>query len=134
MDFRPEEFPNGEGVYQRAVVYVSECKDITDLQYVSTCNMNLEKTLLGATYALGQLDAHFGNFDDAEEIVTAVLKKAEQCFGLLRQLIQTSRNSLLYAIRGEITEHMVCRAESNGFRAIILTTVLGRREDDITNN
>ncbi|KAH0674714.1 hypothetical protein KY290_026120 [Solanum tuberosum] len=38
------------------------------------------------------------------------------------------------AIKGEITEHMVRRAESNGFRAIIFTTVLGRRKDDITNN
>ncbi|KAG5580491.1 hypothetical protein H5410_051118 [Solanum commersonii] len=60
--------------------------------------MNLEATFLGATYALGQLDAHFGNFDDDDEILIAVLNKAEQCLGLLHKLIQTSRNSLLYAI------------------------------------
>jgi len=27
------------------------------------------------------------NFDDAEEILTAALKKAEECFGLLHQFI-----------------------------------------------
>ncbi|WMV22495.1 hypothetical protein MTR67_015880 [Solanum verrucosum] len=40
------------------------------------------------------------------------------------------------ALKREITEHMVRQAESNGFRAIILTTdtpALGRRKADITN-
>ncbi|KAK4736206.1 hypothetical protein R3W88_010467 [Solanum pinnatisectum] len=41
-----------------------------------------------------------------------------------------------FALKREITEHMVRRAESNGFRAIILTIdtpALGRRKADITN-
>uniref|UniRef100_M1C3K7 (S)-2-hydroxy-acid oxidase n=1 Tax=Solanum tuberosum TaxID=4113 RepID=M1C3K7_SOLTU len=41
-----------------------------------------------------------------------------------------------FALKREITEHMVRQAESNGFRAIILTTdtpALGRRKADITN-
>lgn len=68
-------------LYQRAMQDVSERKDFTDSQSISACNMNLEETLLGATCALGQLEAHLGNFDDAEEILTAALKKAEECFG-----------------------------------------------------
>ncbi|KAH0687714.1 hypothetical protein KY290_007844 [Solanum tuberosum] len=44
--------------------------------------------------------------------------------------------NVIAALKREITEHMVRRAESNGFRAIILTTDtpgLGRRKADITN-
>ncbi|XP_049355975.1 peroxisomal (S)-2-hydroxyacid oxidase GLO4-like [Solanum verrucosum] len=43
---------------------------------------------------------------------------------------------VIAALKREITEHMVRQAESNGFRAIILTTdtpALGRRKADITN-
>lgn len=68
-------------LYQKTIQDVSESKDFTDSQSLSACNMNLEETLLGATCALGQLEAHLGNFDDAEEILTAALKKAEERFG-----------------------------------------------------
>ncbi|KAF5176265.1 Tetratricopeptide repeat (TPR)-like superfamily protein [Thalictrum thalictroides] len=39
------------------------------------------EVLLGATCALGQLEAHSGNFSDAEEILTRALTKAEEHFG-----------------------------------------------------
>ncbi|XP_009595157.1 uncharacterized protein [Nicotiana tomentosiformis] len=75
------DFQMARELYQKAMQDVSECKDFTNPQSLSACNMNLEETLLGATCALGQLEAHLGNFDDAEEILTAALKKAEERFG-----------------------------------------------------
>ncbi|KAJ8532919.1 hypothetical protein K7X08_015808 [Anisodus acutangulus] len=75
------DFQMARELYQKAMQDVSESKDFTDSQSLSACNMNLEEMLLGATCALGQLEAHLGNFDDAEEILTAALKKAEERFG-----------------------------------------------------
>ncbi|KAM3325495.1 putative protein isoform X1 [Capsicum chacoense] len=74
-------FQMARELYQKAMQDVSESKDFTDSRSLSACNVNLEETLLGATCALGQLEAHAGNFDDAEEILTAALKKAEESFG-----------------------------------------------------
>ncbi|XP_009782528.1 uncharacterized protein LOC107791194 isoform X1 [Nicotiana tabacum] len=75
------DFQTARELYQKAMQDVSESKDFTDSQSLSACNMNLEESLLGATCSLGQLEAHLGNFDDAEEILTAALKKAEEGFG-----------------------------------------------------
>lgn len=47
-------------LYQKAMQDVSESRDFTDSRSLSACNMNLEETLLGATCALGQLEAHAG--------------------------------------------------------------------------
>ncbi|KAJ8748294.1 hypothetical protein K2173_001713 [Erythroxylum novogranatense] len=38
-----------------------------DIHAVATCNMNTQEVLLAANCALGQLEAHMGNFGDAEE-------------------------------------------------------------------
>ncbi|KAK4342852.1 hypothetical protein RND71_038668 [Anisodus tanguticus] len=73
------DFQMARELYQKATQDVSESKDFTDSQSLSACNMNSEM-LLGATCALGQLEAHLRNFDDAEEILTAALKKAEERF------------------------------------------------------
>lgn len=56
-------------------------KDFNDLHNIGACNMSKDEAFLAATCALGQLEAHLGNFGDAEEILTAALKKAEQHFG-----------------------------------------------------
>ncbi|KAJ4969699.1 hypothetical protein NE237_002798 [Protea cynaroides] len=68
--------------YQKAIRGVSETRPFVDPFALSTCNMLPEEVLLGATCALGQLEAHGGNFGDAEEILTRALKEAEERFGL----------------------------------------------------
>ncbi|VFQ71266.1 unnamed protein product [Cuscuta campestris] len=55
--------------------------EYNNLHQLLACNMSYEDTILGATCALGQLEAHLGNFDNAEKMLTAALKKAEQTFG-----------------------------------------------------
>ncbi|XP_042511422.1 uncharacterized protein LOC122086574 isoform X2 [Macadamia integrifolia] len=69
--------------YQKAIQGVSEAGAFVDPFTLSTCNMLPEEVCLGATCALGQLEAHAGNFGDAEEMLTKALTKAEECFGLV---------------------------------------------------
>ncbi|KAJ4882264.1 Tetratricopeptide repeat (TPR)-like superfamily protein [Raphanus sativus] len=47
------------------------CKGNVALSYVS----------LAATFALGQLESHIGNFGDAEETLTCALTRAEEYYG-----------------------------------------------------
>ncbi|GMP85508.1 hypothetical protein CsSME_00038632 [Camellia sinensis var. sinensis] len=60
---------------------IRENKDFNDPYYLAACNMSSEEVLLAATCALGQLEAHLGNFGDAEEILTKALTITEQHFG-----------------------------------------------------
>uniref|UniRef100_A0A5B6YNM5 MalT-like TPR region domain-containing protein n=1 Tax=Davidia involucrata TaxID=16924 RepID=A0A5B6YNM5_DAVIN len=68
-------------LYEKVIQGVSKNKDFSDLYNLAACNMALEEVLLAATCALGQVEAHLGNFGDAEEILTRALTKAEQHFG-----------------------------------------------------
>ncbi|PIA54679.1 hypothetical protein AQUCO_00900918v1 [Aquilegia coerulea] len=67
--------------YQKAIQEIPEVDSFGDLHSLTTCNMVPVEVLLGATCALGQLEAHSGNFSDAEEILTRALTKAEEHFG-----------------------------------------------------
>ncbi|KAF5208299.1 Tetratricopeptide repeat (TPR)-like superfamily protein [Thalictrum thalictroides] len=67
--------------YQKAIQEIPEADNFGDLHSLATCNMVPVEVLLGATCALGQLEAHSGNFSDAEEILTRALTKAEEHFG-----------------------------------------------------
>ncbi|XP_071908065.1 uncharacterized protein [Coffea arabica] len=72
--------PIAKELYQKVIQQLSE-RDFNDLHNIGACNMSKDEVYLAATCALGQLEAHLGNFGDAEEILTAALKKAEQHFG-----------------------------------------------------
>ncbi|KAF8397438.1 hypothetical protein HHK36_016355 [Tetracentron sinense] len=74
-------FSLAKDLYQKVVQKMSETKDFADPLALAACNMVSEEVLLGATCALGQLEAHSGNFGDAEEILTRALTKAEERFG-----------------------------------------------------
>ncbi|XP_041026394.1 uncharacterized protein LOC121266590 isoform X2 [Juglans microcarpa x Juglans regia] len=68
-------------IYQKVIQGVAENKDFSDLNALAACNMSSAEVLLAATCALGQLEAHMGNFGDAEEILTRALSTAEDHFG-----------------------------------------------------
>ncbi|KAG2690613.1 hypothetical protein I3760_09G195300 [Carya illinoinensis] len=68
-------------IYQKVIQGVAENKDFSDLNAVAACNMSSAEVLLAATCALGQLEAHMGNFGGAEEILTRALSTAEDHFG-----------------------------------------------------
>ncbi|CAK9179455.1 unnamed protein product [Ilex paraguariensis] len=74
-------FSMAKDLYQKAIQGMSENKNFSDPYNLAACNMTKEEGLLAATCALGQLEAHLGNFGDAEEILTKALKKAEEHFG-----------------------------------------------------
>ncbi|KAK3226336.1 hypothetical protein Dsin_006198 [Dipteronia sinensis] len=67
--------------YQKVIEVLAEKKDFSDLNALGSCNMALEEVSLTANFALGQLEAHMGNFADAEEILTRALTKTEELFG-----------------------------------------------------
>lgn len=67
--------------YQKVIEVLAEQKDFSDMNTLGSCNMALEEVALAATFALGQLEAHMGNFGDAEEILTRTLTKTEELFG-----------------------------------------------------
>ncbi|KAF5476099.1 hypothetical protein F2P56_007839 [Juglans regia] len=68
-------------IYQKVIQGVAENKDFCDLNALAACNMSSAEVLLAATCALGQLEAHMGNFGNAEEILTRALSTAEDHFG-----------------------------------------------------
>ncbi|KAG6643255.1 hypothetical protein CIPAW_09G197100 [Carya illinoinensis] len=68
-------------IYLKVIQGVAENKDFSDLNAVAACNMSSAEVLLAATCALGQLEAHMGNFGDAEQILTRALSTAEDHFG-----------------------------------------------------
>ncbi|KAL0375235.1 UNVERIFIED_CONTAM: hypothetical protein Sradi_3439200 [Sesamum radiatum] len=74
-------FSTAKELYQKAIQAVSEIKDLGDPNNLGACNMTSEEVAIAAACALGQLEAHLGNFNDAEEILTAALKKMEERFG-----------------------------------------------------
>lgn len=75
------DFSAAKELYQKAIIESSEKKDFSDPYALGACNMASEEVLLAATCSLGQLESHLGNFEDAEEILTRALKKAEEHFG-----------------------------------------------------
>lgn len=73
-------FSNAKSLYQKLIEAVKEDKGFHDLP-LAACNMTKDEVLLASTCGLGQLEAHSGNFGDAEDILTAALTKAEESFG-----------------------------------------------------
>ncbi|XP_009130683.1 uncharacterized protein LOC103855447 isoform X2 [Brassica rapa] len=69
-------FEMAKEMYQKAIQGVTETKES-----MSSCNMNLKAVSLAATFALGQLESHIGNFGDAEETLTSALTSAEAHYG-----------------------------------------------------
>nr|XP_023919341.1 uncharacterized protein LOC112030897 isoform X2 [Quercus suber] len=76
-----QNFSLAKEVYKKVIQGASENKDFSDLHAFAACNMSSEEVLLAATCALGQLEAHMGNFGDAEDILTRALSKTEGHFG-----------------------------------------------------
>ncbi|XP_031276890.1 uncharacterized protein LOC116135332 [Pistacia vera] len=74
-------FPLAKEFYQNVIEVLSEKKDFSDTNALGSCNMALEEVSLAATFGLGQLEGHMGNFGDAEEILTRALTKTEELFG-----------------------------------------------------
>ncbi|XP_011027662.1 PREDICTED: uncharacterized protein LOC105127888 [Populus euphratica] len=74
-------FSLAKDFYQKVIQEVAKKKDFTDFHVLAACNMASEEVLLAATCALGQLEAHLGNFGNAEETLTSALNRAEQLFG-----------------------------------------------------
>ncbi|XP_020523952.1 uncharacterized protein LOC18436213 isoform X3 [Amborella trichopoda] len=75
------DFSLAKDLYQKAIK-VSQEKNAPDSSSVAAAGMVSEEVILGATCALGQLHTHSGNFQEAEEVLTQALKKAEEHFGL----------------------------------------------------
>ncbi|XP_019187368.1 PREDICTED: uncharacterized protein LOC109181871 isoform X2 [Ipomoea nil] len=77
---RMGDFEMAKQLYTRVIHEESLGKSSSYLHQLSACNMNFEDVILGATCALGQLEAHLGNFDKAEKMLTEALVKAEETF------------------------------------------------------
>ncbi|CAF1793025.1 BnaCnng03670D [Brassica napus] len=69
-------FEKAKEMYQKAIQGAADTKES-----MSSCNMNLKAVSLAATFALGQLESHIGNFGDAEETLTSALTSAEEHYG-----------------------------------------------------
>ncbi|KAL0842530.1 hypothetical protein Bca101_015775 [Brassica carinata] len=69
-------FEMAKEMYKKAIQGVKDTKES-----MSSCNMNLKAVSLAATFALGQLESHIGNFGDAEETLTSALTSAEEHYG-----------------------------------------------------
>uniref|UniRef100_A0A7N0RHL9 Uncharacterized protein n=1 Tax=Kalanchoe fedtschenkoi TaxID=63787 RepID=A0A7N0RHL9_KALFE len=75
-------FELAKEIYQEVIQGLSSSKDSEDACPLAACNMSPEHVLSAATCGLGQVEAHLGNFADAEEILTQALTKTEENFGL----------------------------------------------------
>ncbi|KAL6534304.1 hypothetical protein OROHE_013229 [Orobanche hederae] len=71
------EFSTAKEMYGRVIGEMS----FSDPNYIGACNMTSEEAAIAATCALGQLEAHMGNFSAAEDTLTAALKKMEEHLG-----------------------------------------------------
>ncbi|KAK9920623.1 hypothetical protein M0R45_029172 [Rubus argutus] len=71
-------FEMAKKVYQKIIQDDSRNEEFSAL---AAGNMSSDRVFLAATCALGQLEAHSGNFGDAEEILTRALTKTEEHFG-----------------------------------------------------
>ncbi|KAL9278161.1 putative tetratricopeptide-like helical domain superfamily [Arabidopsis thaliana] len=69
-------FELAKEMYQKAIQGVTETKES-----MCSCNMNLKAVSLAATFALGQLESHIGNFGVAEKTLTDALTKTEEHYG-----------------------------------------------------
>ncbi|KAK9082823.1 hypothetical protein Scep_029294 [Stephania cephalantha] len=72
---------SAKDLYVKSIQRMQKSEEIVDHSGLSACNMIPIEGLLGATCALGQLEAHSGNFQDAEETLTKALTEAEKHFG-----------------------------------------------------
>ncbi|XP_017220018.1 uncharacterized protein LOC108197051 [Daucus carota subsp. sativus] len=76
-----QNFPMAKELYEKVIQGATETKDLSDPHNFAAGNMALEEVLLAATCSLGQLEAHLGNFSEAEEMLTQALTKTEEHFG-----------------------------------------------------
>lgn len=74
-------FSTAKEWYQKVIQSMSDIKDFGDPDNLGACNMTAQEVAIAASCALGQLEAHVGNFSDAEEILTTALKQMEEHFG-----------------------------------------------------
>ncbi|KAH6836267.1 Tetratricopeptide repeat superfamily protein [Perilla frutescens var. hirtella] len=74
-------FSTAKELYQKIIQTMSEIKDFGDPNNFGACNMRSQEVAIAVACALGQLEAHVGNFGDAEEILTTALKPMEEHFG-----------------------------------------------------
>ncbi|XP_059647087.1 uncharacterized protein LOC132293567 isoform X2 [Cornus florida] len=74
-------FTIAKELYEKVIEGMPEFKDFSNPYNLAACNMDLEEVFLATTCALGQLEAHLGNFNDAEDILTRALTKAEGHLG-----------------------------------------------------
>ncbi|XVE61922.1 hypothetical protein DITRI_Ditri06bG0077100 [Diplodiscus trichospermus] len=76
-----QNFSLAKELYQKVIEGVPKNEDYGDVNTLAVCNMASDEVLLAATFALGQLESHMGNFGVAEEILTKALTKTEEYFG-----------------------------------------------------
>ncbi|KAG8501062.1 hypothetical protein CXB51_003153 [Gossypium anomalum] len=76
-----QQFSLAKELYQNIIEGVPKNEDFSDMNTLAICNMASDEVLLAATFALGQLESHMGNFGAAEEILTKALTKTEEYFG-----------------------------------------------------
>ncbi|XWS59843.1 hypothetical protein CRYUN_Cryun08bG0156800 [Craigia yunnanensis] len=76
-----QNFSLAKELYQKIIEGVPKNEDFDDINALAVCNMAPDEILLAATFALGQLESHMGNFGAAEEILTKALTKTEEYFG-----------------------------------------------------
>ncbi|CAL1379026.1 unnamed protein product [Linum trigynum] len=67
--------------YQKVTEGEAYNKEFNDSNALTACNMASDQVQIAATCALGQLEAHMGKFDDAEETLTKALNRAELLYG-----------------------------------------------------
>ncbi|KAK9146181.1 hypothetical protein Sjap_006084 [Stephania japonica] len=72
---------SAKDLYLKSIQRLENSEEFVDPSGLSACNMIPMEVLLGATCALGQLEAHSRNFQTAEETLTKALTEAERHFG-----------------------------------------------------
>ncbi|KAI3804151.1 hypothetical protein L1987_32324 [Smallanthus sonchifolius] len=75
------DFSTAKQLYENVIKGIPESKDYSDPYNLAAGNMAREDILMAAICALGQLESHMGNFDDAEKIFIRALTMTEERFG-----------------------------------------------------
>ncbi|KAK9069309.1 hypothetical protein SSX86_013425 [Deinandra increscens subsp. villosa] len=75
------DFSTAKQLYQNLIKGIPESIDYSDPYNLAAGNMARDDILMAATCALGQLESHMGNFEDAEKILTRALTLTEERFG-----------------------------------------------------
>ncbi|KAI7735228.1 hypothetical protein M8C21_028359 [Ambrosia artemisiifolia] len=75
------DFSTAKKLYENIIKRIPETKGYSDPYNLAAGNMAREDILMAATCALGQLESHMGNFDDAEKMLTRALTMTEERFG-----------------------------------------------------